>query len=47
VPHRPRDCPFQAWSLADLLRLDLVVLTESWRSNFRVPVEKLTAALRT
>ncbi len=25
-PHRPRGCPFQAWSLAELLRLELEVL---------------------
>ncbi len=25
-PHTPRGCPFQAWSLAELLRLDLAVL---------------------
>jgi len=27
-PHTPRGCPFQAWSLAELLRLDRVVLAE-------------------
>jgi predicted glycogen debranching enzyme len=27
-PHAPRGCPFQAWSLAELLRLDRVVLGE-------------------
>jgi glycogen debranching enzyme len=26
APHTPRGCPFQAWSLAELLRLDRVVL---------------------
>jgi glycogen debranching enzyme len=26
-PHTPRGCPFQAWSLAELLRLDRVVLS--------------------
>jgi predicted glycogen debranching enzyme len=26
APHTPRGCPFQAWSLAELLRLELVVL---------------------
>jgi predicted glycogen debranching enzyme len=26
VPHQPRGCPFQAWSLGELLRLILVVL---------------------
>ncbi len=28
-PHTPRGCPFQAWSLGELLRLDRVVLAES------------------
>jgi predicted glycogen debranching enzyme len=27
APHTPRGCPFQAWSLAELLRLDRVVLS--------------------
>jgi glycogen debranching enzyme len=26
LPHTPRGCPFQAWSLAELLRLDRIVL---------------------
>jgi glycogen debranching enzyme len=25
-PHRPAGCPFQAWSLAELIRLERVVL---------------------
>jgi glycogen debranching enzyme len=25
-PHTPRGCPFQAWSLSELIRLDRVVL---------------------
>jgi predicted glycogen debranching enzyme len=28
APHRPRGCPFQAWSLGELLRLERVVLAE-------------------
>ncbi len=28
APHRPAGCPFQAWSLGELLRLKLVVLAE-------------------
>jgi len=28
APHTPRGCPFQAWSLGELLRLDRVVLAE-------------------
>lgn len=27
-PHTPRGCPFQAWSLGELLRLHLRVLAE-------------------
>ncbi|MBM2803962.1 MAG: Amylo-alpha-16-glucosidase [Deltaproteobacteria bacterium] len=33
-PHTPRGCPFQAWSLAELLRLDRVVLAENETENF-------------
>ena len=29
APFVPRGCPFQAWSLAELIRLDRVVLAES------------------
>jgi glycogen debranching enzyme len=29
APHMPRGCPFQAWSIAELIRLDRVVLRES------------------
>jgi predicted glycogen debranching enzyme len=28
-PHTPRGCPFQAWSVGEILRLDLQVLAES------------------
>jgi predicted glycogen debranching enzyme len=28
-PHTPRGCPFQAWSVGEALRLDLVVLAET------------------
>ena len=28
-PHTPRGCPFQAWSLGEMLRLDRVVLSET------------------
>jgi glycogen debranching enzyme len=27
-PHVPRGCPFQAWSVAELLRLERVVLAD-------------------
>ena len=29
-PHTPRGCPFQAWSLGELLRLDRVVLADGY-----------------
>jgi glycogen debranching enzyme len=29
APHTPRGCPFQAWSVGEALRLDLVVLAET------------------
>jgi glycogen debranching enzyme len=29
TPFEPKGCPFQAWSLGELLRLDRLVLTES------------------
>jgi predicted glycogen debranching enzyme len=32
-PHTPRGCPFQAWSVAELLRLDRVVLAEGVRET--------------
>jgi glycogen debranching enzyme len=28
APHTPRGCPFQAWSVGEALRLDLVVLAD-------------------
>jgi predicted glycogen debranching enzyme len=31
APHRPRGCPFQAWSLGELIRLDRVILRPSAR----------------
>ncbi len=31
APHTPRGCPFQAWSVGELLRLDQIVLAESKR----------------
>jgi predicted glycogen debranching enzyme len=34
APHTPRGCPFQAWSVGEVLRLDLVVLAEA-----RTPVQ--------
>jgi len=34
-PHTPQGCPFQAWSLAELLRLDRVVLAQSKNARRR------------
>jgi glycogen debranching enzyme len=31
-PYTPRGCPFQAWSLAELLRLERVVLADNTKS---------------
>lgn len=36
-PHTPRGCPFQAWSLAELLRLDRIVLADHGVENFAHP----------
>src|SRR6266699_2086973 len=33
APFEPKGCPFQAWSLGELLRLDRVVLVESKRAS--------------
>jgi glycogen debranching enzyme len=30
-PHTPRGCPFQAWSLGEVLRLERVLLAETDR----------------
>jgi len=32
-PHTPRGCPFQAWSIGELLRLKLVVLAEEKKAS--------------
>ncbi len=37
-PHTPRGCPFQAWSMGELLRLDRVVLAEPKAVQSRRPV---------
>ncbi|HKY33197.1 MAG TPA: amylo-alpha-1,6-glucosidase [Candidatus Polarisedimenticolia bacterium] len=36
-PHAPRGCPFQAWSLAEALRLDRIVLRAVDENEARVP----------
>jgi predicted glycogen debranching enzyme len=38
-PYTPRGCPFQAWSLGELLRIDRVVLAEGARRTRRRSVE--------
>lgn len=40
APHTPRGCPFQAWSVGELLRLELDVLAE----RAPVPAERLAVA---
>jgi len=40
-PHRPGGCPFQAWSVGEILRLSLVVLAEEPRRGRRAPVRVL------
>ncbi len=48
VPHTPGGCPFQAWSLAELLRLEHVVLADArpsgGRRNSRAVSETFAAA---
>jgi glycogen debranching enzyme len=44
APHTPGGCPFQAWSLGELLRLDRVVLAEQRSTGrSRSPVEGATS----
>jgi glycogen debranching enzyme len=33
VPHMPRGCPFQAWSVGEALRLDRIVLAATKRTR--------------
>ena len=48
VPHTPRGCPFQAWSVGEALRLDRVVLAETKSRNVkRKPASKRTGELVT
>jgi glycogen debranching enzyme len=42
-PHAPRGCPFQAWSLAELLRLDRVVLANGSGLTMNGITQKCTA----
>jgi glycogen debranching enzyme len=34
-PHTPRGCPFQAWSMGELIRLDRVILADAPRRSTR------------
>lgn len=47
VPHAPGGCPFQAWSLSELIRLERMVLAEGGSSARPIskPREKLVAPL--
>jgi predicted glycogen debranching enzyme len=38
-PHMPRGCPFQAWSLGELLRLDRVVLADEADARLKARTE--------
>jgi glycogen debranching enzyme len=42
-PHTARGCPFQAWSLGEVLRLDRVVLAESANTD-RPPRDRRKSA---
>jgi predicted glycogen debranching enzyme len=37
APHTPRGCPFQAWSVAEMLRLEKVILAAPARARSRKP----------
>ncbi len=37
APHTPRGCPFQAWSVAEMLRLEKVVLAAPAKAKVRKP----------
>ena len=45
LPHTPRGCPFQAWSVGEALRLDRVVLAETTAPRARQSVRKQSRAL--
>jgi glycogen debranching enzyme len=40
LPHTPRGCPFLAWSLAELLSLDRVVLAERTSRQHRIATKQ-------
>ncbi len=45
-PHTPRGCPFQAWSLGELLRLDRVVLADANARHSAQASDKSTHAIQ-
>jgi predicted glycogen debranching enzyme len=47
MPHTPRGCPWQAWSLGEVLRLDLEVLAEPTEPAKAVRPRKSTASAST
>jgi glycogen debranching enzyme len=47
LPHTPRGCPFQAWSVAEALRLDRVVLCEPLSPTARATPRRVAAPVET
>lgn len=45
APHAPRGCPFQAWSVGELLRLDRVILAEPAEPSPAIPRLKPPASV--
>ena len=45
-PHTPRGCPFQAWSLGEVLRLSLDVLTDNADRSVILPTLSPSKGLR-
>ncbi len=45
APHRPAGCPFQAWSVGEVLRLDRVVLADAPGESVRPAARNRTARL--
>jgi glycogen debranching enzyme len=43
-PHTPRGCPFQAWSLGELLRLDRIVLALPEKQKIRASARPRAAS---
>jgi len=45
APHTPRGCPFQAWSLGELLRAEALVQSKSGQANAKVSTEGRAASV--